>query len=137
MLIILTTTISLSSCSKSVNEKNEILDLSEILNVFEELELHLKPQIEDDSYPYINEIKPNKFELLDGTIFIYVLKDKDLALDQDKIHKDFNQLVLNQKLYLYQIRNIVIIYCPQNEDPQKLIDEMDNKIRELVEYFSK
>ncbi|MDF2891137.1 MAG: hypothetical protein K0R80_1504 [Clostridia bacterium] len=99
-----------------------------IPNVFEKYELHLKPQIQDEDYPIVNGLKPQVYELLDGGVFIYDFKDK-AKLNQgiEQVQKTFQQ-----KVYVYPINNILIVYMPGEDDPAELTNEIHTKIQRIL-----
>ena len=68
------------------------------------------------------------YELLDGGVFIYDFKDKG-KFNQgiERVQKAFQQ-----KLYLYPINNILIVYLPGTGDPAELTNAINIKLQEII-----
>ncbi|REK71321.1 hypothetical protein [Paenibacillus paeoniae] len=97
--------ILLTACSNS----SKVYDLATITQLFEEAELHLKPQA-GDSYPIVMSIEPRVYELLDDSLYIYVFKaEDDLAEALKSVHIED---LFNVPPYVYQLNNILILYMP-------------------------
>lgn len=99
-----------------------------IPNVFEKYELFLKPQVQDEDYPIVNGSKPQVYELLDGGVFIYDFKD------EGKLNQGIEQVqkAFQQKVYVYPINNILIVYLPGTDDPTKLTNKINTKIQKII-----
>lgn len=99
-----------------------------IPSVFEKYELYLKPQIQDEDYPIVNGFKPQVYELLDGGVFIYDFKD------EGKLNQGIKQVqkAFQQKVYVYPLNNILIVYLPGTDDPAELTNEINTKMQEII-----
>jgi hypothetical protein len=99
-----------------------------IPSAFEKYELYLKPQIQDEDYPLIGGLKPQAYELLDGGVFIYDLKGKEkLAQGAEEALK-----VFQEKMYVYTVNTLLIVYLPGVDDPIELTNEIHMKIQKII-----
>lgn len=111
----------LTACSSSSKE----YELADITRLFEDAELHLKPQAEN-SYPYVRNVAPAIYELLDDSIYIYVFDSADelvAATEGLQVEELFNA-----SPYVYPWNNILILYLPHS--PADV--NFEKQIRDLI-----
>lgn len=126
VLIIVAASYNLYS-TMNVKYKPE-LTAENIPSAFEKYELYLKPQIQDEDYPIINEVKPQAYELLDGGVYIYNF------IDKEELNQGIKQYpkVFKHKVYVYPINNMLIVYWPGKADPAELTNEINAKIQKII-----
>ncbi|MHA7965557.1 hypothetical protein ACX93W_15595 [Paenibacillus sp. CAU 1782] len=112
----------LAACSNSSKE----YDLAGITQLFEDAELHLKPQAGDD-YPTIMNVNPAVYELLDDALYIYMFeseKKRIEALEELNVEESFSP-----DTYEYSLKNALIVYVPLS--PADV--NFDKQIRDIVQ----
>lgn len=92
-----------TACSNNT----KVYSLDNITQRFEDAELHLKPQA-DDNYPEILNVKPSVYELLDDSLYIYVYESEEQRIEASK-ELNVEQL-FNAPSYVYQTGNVLLIY---------------------------
>lgn len=112
----------LTACSNN----SKVYNLTSFHQLFEDANLLLKPQAEDNyPYPTIMSVKPGVYELLDDLLYVYVFESEDERIEASK--ELIIEKLFNDSTYVYQMYNVLIIYSrsdPANVNFNKQIEEL-------------
>lgn len=97
----------LTACSNSP----KIYDLASMTQLFEDAELHLKPQ-SGEGNPAIHNTIPTVYELLDDSLYIYVF-DSEEELVEAVEGVEIEDL-FNLDTHDYRLKNVLLIYHPSS-----------------------
>ncbi len=112
-------TLLLFSCTAN----SKILSIDDITSSFYENDLYLKPQM-SDGYPVLYGIKPNVYEILDYSLFIYLY---DRESDIQFATNDLYSTTFVSEPDVYIIKNTIILYFSDNEN-----NELNEKIKKVI-----
>jgi hypothetical protein len=116
-------------------ETNVNFNIKKILTSFEKAELHLKPQADAD-YPTLNNVKPDKYEWLDASVFFYEYSDN--AALKEGLGQVQHAYPQKGRLHVHEMNNVLIVYVTSVEDhPTDLANQNNAKIHAILRDLSK